>query len=64
MADRVGRHLVHGQDHLPRPVIRQPRLARQGQHFHAQDVQRAGVERQVEERRGIAPSRFAEKVVS
>ena len=44
MTDRVGRQLVHGHDHVPGPVLRQPCLAGPGPYLGPQDVQRARVE--------------------
>ena len=41
MADRIGRQLVNGQDHIPGPVIRQSRLTGKSQRFGSQDIQRA-----------------------
>jgi hypothetical protein len=64
MADHIGRQLVNGQDHIPGPVIRESRLTGKSQHFGSQDIQGAGVERQVKERRGIAPSRVTYRTVT
>ena len=64
MADHIGRQLVNGQDHIPGPVIRESRLTGKSQHFGSQDIQGAGVERQVKERRGIAPSRVTYRIVT
>ena len=54
MTDRVGRQLVHSQDHIPGPALGQPGPADLGPHLGSQDVQRARVEGQVKDRRDAA----------
>jgi len=51
VADHVGRQLVHGQDRVPGPAIRQSRLPGQNQHFRPQNGQRGRAEHKVEELR-------------
>jgi hypothetical protein len=63
VAQRVGCQLMHGQDHIRGPVLRQSRLPGASPHFGAQKVQRSGVEGQIEERRDVAVRWLAYRTV-
>ena len=58
VTDRIGRQLVHGQDHFPGPVIGQSPPDWPNQHFGAQNVQHGRAEHQVKEQRDAIPGHF------
>jgi hypothetical protein len=62
MLNRVGGQFVDGQDNVLGSGFRQPRLTGTSPHFRSQHAERAGVERQVEDRR--SPAWFAQQIVT
>jgi len=57
VADGVGRQFVNGQDHIPGPALRQPRVTGPSLDLYPQCVQRAGIERQIKVGRNTAACR-------